>query len=90
MRHQVRSSRRLEAECGRNLELLWLLRTLTPDFKTIADFREYLAALDQADRDEGPRPAAAPTAAPLQEKIARLRLRQTEVRSALAEMEKPT
>ena len=38
--HQVRSSRRLEAECGRNLELLWLLRKLTPDFKTIADFRK--------------------------------------------------
>ena len=38
--HQIRSSRRLEAECGRNLELLWLLRKLTPDFKTIADFRK--------------------------------------------------
>ena len=42
--HQVRSSRRLEAECGRNLELLWLLRKLTPDFKTIADFRKNNAA----------------------------------------------
>src|SRR5436190_1558407 len=38
--HQIRSSRRLEAECGRNLELLWLLGKLTPDFKTIADFRK--------------------------------------------------
>ena len=147
--HQIRSSRRLEAECGRNLELLWLLRKLTPDFKTIADFRknnadvfkavlrqfhqrcrqenlfsgellaldgtkvkaqnaadqnwtqskleqqaarletrlsEYLAALEQADRDEAPRPAAAPTAAQLQEKIARLRTRQSEVQSALEEM----
>ena len=146
---QVRSSRRLEAECGRNLELLWLLRKLTPDFKTIADFRkdnadvfktvlrqfnqlcrqenlfggdllaidgtkvkavnaadqnwtqtklekqaarletrlgDYLAALDQADRDESPRPAAAPTAAQLQEKIARLRTRQSEVKTALTEM----
>ena len=149
--HQIRSSRRLEAECGRNLELLWLLRKLTPDFKTIADFRknnaaafravlrqfnqlcrqenlfggellaidgtkvkaqnaadqnwtqtklekqaarletrlsEYLAALEQADRDESPRPAAAPTAAQLQEKIVRLRTRQSEVQTALTEMEK--
>jgi transposase len=38
--HRIRSSRRLEAETGRNLELMWLLRTLTPDFKTIADFRK--------------------------------------------------
>jgi transposase len=35
-----RSSRRLEAEAGRNLELIWLLRGLRPDFKTIADFRK--------------------------------------------------
>lgn len=38
--NQVRSSRRLERECGRNLEVLWLLRKLQPDFKTIADFRK--------------------------------------------------
>ena len=38
--HRIRSSRRLEAEAGRNLELLWLLRQLRPDFKTIADFRK--------------------------------------------------
>ena len=38
--NKVRSSRRLELECGRNLELLWLLRKLQPDFKTIADFRK--------------------------------------------------
>jgi transposase len=37
---QLRSSRRLEAECGRNLEVIWLLRQLRPDFKTIADFRK--------------------------------------------------
>ena len=149
--HQIRSSRRLEAECGRNLELLWLLGKLTPDFKTIADFRknnaevfravlrqfnqlcrqenlfggqllaidgtkvkavnaadrnwtqtkldkqaarletrlgEYLSALDKADRDEVPRPAGAPTAAQLQEKIARLRQRQKEVGTMRAEMEK--
>ena len=38
--NQLRSSRRLEAECRRNLEVLWLLRQLAPDFKTIADFRK--------------------------------------------------
>jgi transposase len=36
----VRSSRRLERECGRNVELMWLLKKLRPDFKTIADFRK--------------------------------------------------
>ena len=38
--NRVRSSRRLEAETRRNLEVIWLLRGLTPDFKTIADFRK--------------------------------------------------
>ncbi len=37
--NRVRSSRRLEAETHRNLEVIWLLRHLKPDFKTIADFR---------------------------------------------------
>jgi transposase len=37
--NRVRSSRGLEREAGRNLELIWLLRKLRPDFKTIADFR---------------------------------------------------
>src|SRR5437667_9632486 len=37
--HGIRSSRRLEAECQRNLEVLWLVQKLAPDFKTIADFR---------------------------------------------------
>jgi transposase len=37
---QLRSSRRLEAECVRNLEVIWLVRQLRPDFKTIADFRK--------------------------------------------------
>jgi len=37
--NRVRSSRRLEIETRRNLEVIWLLRRLTPDFKTIADFR---------------------------------------------------
>src|SRR6266705_1402883 len=37
--NRVRSSRRLEAETRRNLEVIWLLQHLKPDFKTIADFR---------------------------------------------------
>src|ERR1700747_3393359 len=37
--NRVRSSRRLEAEAHRNIEVIWLLRSLKPDFKTIADFR---------------------------------------------------
>jgi transposase len=36
---QVRSSRRLEAECKRNVELMWLLGRLAPDHKSIAEFR---------------------------------------------------
>jgi len=42
--NRIQSSRRLERECQRNLELLWLTGRLAPDFKTIADFR----------RDNGP------------------------------------
>lgn len=38
--HRIRSSRRLEAECARNVELIWLTGKLAPDFKTIADFRK--------------------------------------------------
>lgn len=37
---RVRSSRRLEMDAGRNLELMWLLRKLQPDYKTISDFRK--------------------------------------------------
>lgn len=37
--YRVRSSRKLEQETHRNVELIWLLRRLRPDFKTIADFR---------------------------------------------------
>jgi transposase len=36
---QVRSSRRLERECQRNVELMWLVNRLAPDHKTIAEFR---------------------------------------------------
>ena len=38
--NQVHSSRRLEREAKRNVELMWLTGRLTPDFKTIADFRK--------------------------------------------------
>ncbi len=37
--NRVQSSRRLEHECQRNVELMWLTGRLAPDFKTIADFR---------------------------------------------------
>src|SRR6188474_2899422 len=38
--NRVQSSRRLERESQRNVELMWLTGRLTPDFKTIADFRK--------------------------------------------------
>ena len=41
--NRVRSSRRLEREAHRNIEVIWLLRGLRPDFKTIADFRRDIA-----------------------------------------------
>jgi len=38
--NQIRSSRKLERECYRNVEVMWLMKKLAPDFKTIADFRK--------------------------------------------------
>ena len=38
--NRIPSSRRLERECQRNIELIWLTGQLAPDFKTIADFRK--------------------------------------------------
>jgi transposase len=38
--HRVRSSRQLETECQRNVEVIWLTGKQAPDFKTIADFRK--------------------------------------------------
>jgi transposase len=38
--NRIQSSRRLEREAQRNLELIWLTGKLMPDFKTIADFRK--------------------------------------------------
>ena len=49
--NQVRSSRRLEREACRNVELIWLLKGLTPGYRTIAKFRqENWAALKAANR----------------------------------------
>jgi transposase len=50
--NQIRSSRRLEQEAGRNLELMWLLRGLVPGYRTIANFRkDNWAALKAANRE---------------------------------------
>jgi len=38
--NRIQSSRRLERESQRNVELMWLTGRLMPDFKTIADFRK--------------------------------------------------
>lgn len=38
--NQLRSTRRLEKECHRNIEVVWLMKKLRPDFKTIANFRQ--------------------------------------------------
>src|SRR3954453_14612177 len=49
--NQIRSSRRLEREACRNLELIWLLKNLKPGYRTIADFRkENWAALKAVNR----------------------------------------
>jgi transposase len=49
--NQVRSSRRLEQEARRNLELIWLLKGLRPGYRTIGNFRkENWAALKAANR----------------------------------------
>jgi transposase len=37
--NRIQSSRRLEREAQRNVELIWLMGRLAPDFETIADFR---------------------------------------------------
>lgn len=50
--NRVRSSRSLEKETHRNIELMWLLKKLTPDFKTVADFRkDNRDAIKQACRE---------------------------------------
>ena len=42
--NKIRSSRKLEKECSRNIELQWLLQSLQPNYHTIADFRKVHAA----------------------------------------------
>lgn len=50
--NRTRSSRRLEAECYRNLEVIWLVQGQRPSYKTIADFRkDNLEALQAVNRD---------------------------------------
>jgi transposase len=50
--HRVRSSRRLEQEAARNIELMWLLKRIEPGYRTIANFRrENWAALKALCRD---------------------------------------
>ncbi len=50
--HRVRSSRRLEVETHRNLEVIWLCQGARPSYKTIADFRkDNLAALRATNRE---------------------------------------
>src|SRR3979411_1453376 len=46
--NRLQSSRRLEREAQRNIELMWLVGRLAPDFKTIADFRRYNGAAIRA------------------------------------------
>ena len=60
--NQVQSSRRLEREAGRNVELMWLLGRLVPDHKTVADFR----------KDNGPATNQAAMAFAVQRKAVRL------------------
>src|ERR1700752_2490230 len=50
--NRVRSSRRLEREAGRNLEVIWLMKGLRPGYRTIANFRkDNWAALKALNRD---------------------------------------
>jgi transposase len=50
--HRVRSSRQLEQECQRNLEVIWLMQGLRPVYKTIANFRkDNLKGIQAVNRD---------------------------------------
>src|SRR6516165_10888044 len=57
--NQVRSSRRLEREARRNTEVIWLLRGLTPGYRTIANFRKSLPSGWPKARPGGQRGRAA-------------------------------
>jgi Transposase domain (DUF772) len=54
--NRVPSSRRLERECQRNIEMIWLTRQLAPDFKTIADFRKDTRKKSVALKASGAKP----------------------------------
>ncbi|WP_295385978.1 transposase [uncultured Thiodictyon sp.] len=56
---RVHSSRRLARECRRNLELIWLLESLTPSYRTIAEFRKINGVALQAACKDFICPAAA-------------------------------
>ena len=58
--NRVQSSRRLEREAQRNVELMWLTGRLAPDFKTIADFRRDNGAAIRAARASWKSPAEIP------------------------------
>ena len=48
----IRSSRKLEAETRRNLEVIWLVKGLRPSYKSIADFRkDHVRQLREVNRD---------------------------------------
>lgn len=50
--HGIRSSRKLEAETRRNLEVIWLVKGMRPSYKSIADFRkDHVAQLREVNRD---------------------------------------
>jgi transposase len=49
--NQIRSSRRLEAECRRNVEVMWLLERLYPGYKSIAEFRRKIGPQFQSLSD---------------------------------------
>src|SRR6201987_5960914 len=50
--NRVQSSRRLEREAGRNVEVMWLTGRLAPDHKTIADFRKDNGTAIRGERHE--------------------------------------
>lgn len=47
--NRIQSSRRLECECQRNIELMWLTGRLAPDFKTIADYHRIFSRFEKLD-----------------------------------------
>ncbi len=50
--HGIRSSRKLEAETRRNLEVIWLVKGLRPSYKSIANFRkDHARQLREVNRD---------------------------------------